>query len=329
MHSIEGPLVSIIIPVYNGSNYLAEAIDASLAQTYQNVEVLVVNDGSTDGGASRDIALAYGDRIRYFEKENGGVSTALNFGIEKMHGEYFSWLSHDDLYLPRHIETQVETLLANPGSDCVISDTKMYFEFTGETKDRNDKFSIFPKTACPASFFVYWMYACSIVVKKEFFLRHYQFNQRYRTVQDLEYAFYILHFSNAVFNGNAYSLRREHDNPINVNQQVIDRHVTENRLLMEELIALFGFRFFVTNHATGRTNRLYYILLYANLISCGYTHLTKQFITRITGKYPLLRSATGLLRAGLFVAAKVYAQVNRLYRSLRYRIYKISPASRA
>ena len=104
------PLVSIVIPVYNGANFLAEAIDSALAQTYRNLEVIVVNDGSTDGGATERIACSYGDKIRYFSKPNGGVSSALNLGIEKMKGEYFSWLSHDDLYAPDKIEYQVNQL---------------------------------------------------------------------------------------------------------------------------------------------------------------------------------------------------------------------------
>lgn len=110
MSSSFHPLVSIVIPVYNGSNYLREAIDSALAQTYDNIEIIVVNDGSTDEGATEAIALSYGDKIRYFAKENGGVATALNFGIEKMQGEYFSWLSHDDLYLPEKIKKQVNAL---------------------------------------------------------------------------------------------------------------------------------------------------------------------------------------------------------------------------
>jgi glycosyltransferase involved in cell wall biosynthesis len=101
------PLVSIVIPVYNGSNYLAQAIDSALAQTYKNIEIIVVNDGSNDGGKTRKLALSYGRRIRYFEKENGGAGTALNLGIENMKGEYFSWLSHDDMYNPRKVEIQV------------------------------------------------------------------------------------------------------------------------------------------------------------------------------------------------------------------------------
>lgn len=101
------PKVSIIIPVYNGSNYLAEAIDSALAQTYKNIEIIVVNDGSCDDGATEKIALSYGDKIRYFPKENGGSSSALNCGIRNMTGEYFSWLSHDDLYEPQKIEKSV------------------------------------------------------------------------------------------------------------------------------------------------------------------------------------------------------------------------------
>lgn len=104
------PTVSIIIPVYNGSNYLAEAIDSALAQTYQNIEIIVVNDGSNDEGATERIAKSYGEKIRYFAKENGGVSSALNLGIRKMHGEWFSWLSHDDLYTPKKIEHSIDAL---------------------------------------------------------------------------------------------------------------------------------------------------------------------------------------------------------------------------
>lgn len=113
------PLVSIIIPVYNGANYLKEAIDSALAQTYENIEVIVVNDGSTDN--TEEIALSYGDKIRYFNKENGGVSSALNLGIKNMRGEYFSWLSHDDKYFSTKVEQQVKALAdcENPNTICL------------------------------------------------------------------------------------------------------------------------------------------------------------------------------------------------------------------
>jgi glycosyltransferase involved in cell wall biosynthesis len=106
------PLVSIVIPVYNGANYMREAIDSALAQTYQNIEIIVINDGSCDDGETEAIAQSYGDRIRYFRKDNGGCASALNLGIAEMRGEYFSWLSHDDRYLPEKVGHQIE-LLAN------------------------------------------------------------------------------------------------------------------------------------------------------------------------------------------------------------------------
>ena len=114
------PLVSIVIPVYNGSNYLREAIDSALAQTYDNIEILVINDGSNDNGATEAIAQSYGDKIRYFSKENGGTSTALNLGIENMRGEYFSWLSHDDLYYPQKVERAVSVLSTLENKDTII-----------------------------------------------------------------------------------------------------------------------------------------------------------------------------------------------------------------
>ena len=104
------PKVSIIIPAYNASNYLSQAIDCALNQTYDNTEIIVVNDGSTDNGATEKVALSYGDKIKYFSKDNGGSSSALNFGINQMTGEWFSWLSHDDLYKSDKIYKQIELL---------------------------------------------------------------------------------------------------------------------------------------------------------------------------------------------------------------------------
>ena len=104
------PKVSVIIPVYNGGNYINEAIDSALAQTYDNTEIIVVNDGSDDNDKTENIVLSYGDKVTYIKKENGGSSSALNCGIKNMTGEYFSWLSHDDLYEPERTQKMVEQI---------------------------------------------------------------------------------------------------------------------------------------------------------------------------------------------------------------------------
>ena len=107
----KSPKVSVIIPVYNGENYVKEAIESALSQTYKNIEIIVVNDGSKD--RTEMICKEYKGKIKYFKKNNGGVSTALNLAIEKMTGEYFSWLSHDDLYYPNKIEEEIKAMEEN------------------------------------------------------------------------------------------------------------------------------------------------------------------------------------------------------------------------
>jgi glycosyltransferase involved in cell wall biosynthesis len=123
------PLVTIIIPVFNGSDFLRSAIDAAVAQTWPAIEVLVVDDGSQDNGATREVAESYGDKIRYLHKENGGVGSALNLGLTEMRGDYASWLSHDDFYDPRKIELQMlkmrehaEPVVVFGDYDCMLPD---------------------------------------------------------------------------------------------------------------------------------------------------------------------------------------------------------------
>ena len=105
-------LVSVIIPVYNGINYLQEAINSVFAQTYENVEIIVVDDGSTDGTWA--LIESCNSKIRSFKKENGGTASALNLGIRNAFGDFISWLSHDDLFMPEKLEKQVEFMIRNP-----------------------------------------------------------------------------------------------------------------------------------------------------------------------------------------------------------------------
>ncbi len=121
------PKVSIVIPVFNGSKYLKEAINSALAQTYSNIEVIVVNDGSTDDGRTDKIAKSYGKKIKYYQKESGGLASALNLGIEKMTGQYFSWMSHDDIYYPDKTKVQVKFLNHKKNHKTVVySDYAIY-----------------------------------------------------------------------------------------------------------------------------------------------------------------------------------------------------------
>ena len=94
--------VSIIIPVYNTEKYLEECINSALNQTYQDIEIIAVDDGSTDN--SPKILKKYSDKIRIITKKNGGTASALNAGINKATGDWIKWLSADDVLYPNAVE---------------------------------------------------------------------------------------------------------------------------------------------------------------------------------------------------------------------------------
>ncbi len=113
-------LVSTIIPVYDQERYVASAIDSALAQTFRDMEILAVDDGSTD--RTPGILATYGNRIRVLRKPNGGVATALNEGIRHARGDWIAWLSSDDLWEPTKLERQVAAAEREPRPGLVYSD---------------------------------------------------------------------------------------------------------------------------------------------------------------------------------------------------------------
>jgi len=180
------PKVTIIIPVYNGSVYMREAIDSALDQTYDNIEILVVNDGSNDEGKSEAIALSYGDKIRYFSKPNGGVATALNLAIKEMNGEYFSWLSHDDVYFPEKVEKQINFLKQIDRKDIVLYSDYVFIDATGREKRR----MILPTAALNErplySVLRAAISGCSLLIPREAFEKVGVFDPALRTTQDYD-----------------------------------------------------------------------------------------------------------------------------------------------
>lgn len=195
------PLVSIVIPVYNGSNYMREAIDSALAQTYSNIEIIVVNDGSNDGGKTREIALSYGDRIRYFEKENGGVSTALNLAVEKMNGRYFSWLSHDDTYLPDKIQVEIDALRSAGDmsrvvhSNCITLGMPERIQTQPNLKQFRQEFL---ETGAFGTMFGF-ISGCTLLIPKFLFDAYGGFNPEHRAVQDYEKWFEMFRGKRLIF----------------------------------------------------------------------------------------------------------------------------------
>lgn len=114
------PLVSVIIPGYNCANYITETLESVYNQTYQNWEIIFIDDGSTDQTAK--VLDPYMDRITYFYQDNKGTAGARNAGIQKAHGELLAFLDNDDLWRPEKLELQVDAMQAHPDVALVFTD---------------------------------------------------------------------------------------------------------------------------------------------------------------------------------------------------------------
>jgi glycosyltransferase involved in cell wall biosynthesis len=121
MSSEPAPAVSVIIPAYGVAPYIAEALDSVLAQTYDDFELIVVNDGCPDTTALEAALRPYLDRIVYVKKENGGVSSARNAGIRTARAPLIALLDGDDAWTPDYLAVQTDFLRQHPQTDIVYS----------------------------------------------------------------------------------------------------------------------------------------------------------------------------------------------------------------
>jgi glycosyltransferase involved in cell wall biosynthesis len=114
-------LVSIIIPTYNYAGFLHRAIQSCLNQSYKPVEIIVIDDGSTDN--TKEIVQSYGDKIVYIRQENSGVSSARNSGLEHAAGDFIAFLDADDYLTENAIEIRLKALMQNPYAGAVVTET--------------------------------------------------------------------------------------------------------------------------------------------------------------------------------------------------------------
>lgn len=125
-HDEARPLVSVILPVYNGETYLRETVESVLAQSYAPLELLAVDDGSKDG--SLNILRGFGDRITVIAQENQGVAAARNAALRRARGEFIAMIDQDDLWNPEKIALEATVLRAYPHLDYVLSRQKFFLQ---------------------------------------------------------------------------------------------------------------------------------------------------------------------------------------------------------
>ena len=133
------PLISVIVPVYNVENYLDKSIGSILAQTYQNLELILVDDGSKDAsGAMCDAWRAKDARIRVIHQTNGGQALARNHGIDEAAGAYLAFIDSDDWIAPDYLET-LYRLLQEHRAEISICDKQMIYESGGQAKSSEEE----------------------------------------------------------------------------------------------------------------------------------------------------------------------------------------------
>ncbi len=127
--------ISIVIPVFNAEIFLDDCIQSTLNQTYENIEIIAVNDGSTDSSLS--ILNNFKDRIKIIDQQNGGTASALNTGINSMTGEWFKWLSADDVLKPNAVEKLVLEIkkLGKNAENCILYSNYDLINQRGNTID--------------------------------------------------------------------------------------------------------------------------------------------------------------------------------------------------
>ena len=138
----DGPLVSVIMSAYNGADLIGESIESVLAQTYDRIELVVVDDCSTDGtpGVVEGYAKQYPDRVHFERKSSrAGPCRRRNDAIDLARGELIAWLDQDDLWLPEKTERQVEVLLARPEVGLVYSGYEAFDSESGATLPWRDR----------------------------------------------------------------------------------------------------------------------------------------------------------------------------------------------
>ena len=134
-------LISVIIPVYNYELYLAEAIESVMAQTYRPIEVIVIDDGSTDNSA--EVAKRFSPPVKYFYKNHCGAGAARNHGVDLAQGSFLAFLDADDIWMQDKLTLQIAVFQSNPGVDFVFGHVQ---QFISPELDDNHKNKIY----CPA-----------------------------------------------------------------------------------------------------------------------------------------------------------------------------------
>lgn len=160
------PKVSVIIPVYNVEQYLQKCLDSVVNQTFQDIEIIIVNDGSPDNSQKiiDEYKKKYPEMIRSYIKKNGGLGSARNFGLKKAKGEYILFVDSDD-YIEKNMLELLNNIIKSKNPDIIIFNDYIVNEKTGEKKLHSQSMPIIGKRVTKKSFLFKMPAACTKIYK--------------------------------------------------------------------------------------------------------------------------------------------------------------------
>jgi len=261
------PLVSIIMPAYNAQDYIKQSIQSVVKQTYNNWELLIINDGSTDNTVS--IVESFKDtRIVLFSQENSGVSRARNYGISKAKGDYIAFLDSDDLWKNNKLNVQVSYMKKHP--DIVLSYTdydsfklqneiiknKQLYPF--QIENQHDRLLVFNYIA-----------TLTVMLKKEIFQKVDGFDISLFGPEDWDLWIRIAKIGKIAFINQKLALYREHESGISKNRK---------RQLEQEYKVLRRYALQSTNKKLQKYALWFYYLKYINYLFSQKNYLKSLFL---------------------------------------------------
>jgi glycosyltransferase involved in cell wall biosynthesis len=164
------PLVSAIIAAYNREAYLSDAIESIMNQTYRNLEIIVIDDGSTDN--TKEVALRFAPLVRYYYQPNGGIAAAWNRGIKLASGDFFAFLDADDLWTDNKIEQQMNVIREDAKLDIAFGLVKQFYSPELSEGERQ-------KLRCPDDM-VPGVSAITMLIRRESFFKVGWFDTQWR-----------------------------------------------------------------------------------------------------------------------------------------------------
>lgn len=217
---IEKGLVSVLIPVFNRVNYIAETLESIYSQTYRNIEIIAIDDGSSDGSYEYLLSQKVAGKIQLLTHENRvnkGQAAALNLGLSSARGEYISILDSDDLFEPHKSQIQVEYLSENPDCGLVYGDGAAIDSDGKHLYDIKNKFNSDPNDPNEILLDCYFLLPQNSLVRRACYEKAGNFNESYRAAQDHDMLIRICEITNVSYIAEKVFKYRQHDGSISKN----------------------------------------------------------------------------------------------------------------